>query len=313
MATKNSKIVVISGITASGKSKLALELAKNINGSIVNADSIQIYKGLPILSAQPDENDKLEVEHKLYGILEPEESNSVFRWLELVKESVEDILKKNKVPIIVGGSGMYISRLINGIREMPDTDEKLRNELNQLYDEIGWDDFFKMTENVDKESTLKLKKNDKHRLIKIYEVFKSSGKKLSDWEKLPNNTIFNPNNIMHINLSPDRKILYERCEERFKKINKNTIDEVKHFINNYDIFDGKKYPILNTIGLLEIKNYLENKIDFDKMIFEVIKKTKNYAKQQYTWFNNQFKNLDFLIKEIPNKTIINNLVRSIIK
>lgn len=310
---KNSNIVVISGPTASGKSFLALELAKIINGIVVNADAMQIYKGLPILSAQPTEEEKNIVSHELYGIFEPTESNSVFRWLELVKDTIKNVIKNGQIPIIVGGSGMYISRLINGIRDLPDTDENLRNELNTLYEEIGWDEFYKIVKNIDKESLINIKTNDKHRLIKIYEVYKISGKKLSDWEKLPNNSIFNQDDFFHINLSPNRDILYDRCKKRFDIMMKNAVDEVKNFTEHYNVFNGKKYPILSTIGLLEIKNYIDKKIDLDEAVNEAVKKTRNYAKRQYTWFRNQFKSLDFLINEIPNNVNINHIVESILK
>ncbi len=313
MGIKNNNIIVISGPTASGKSYLALELAKKINGTVINADAMQIYKGLPILSAQPSVEEKSMVEHKLYGVFDPIESNSVFKWLKLVKNIIDKTVKNNKIPIVVGGSGMYISRLINGIRELPDTDENLRIKLNELYNDIGWDEFYKIVENIDKESLINLKKNDKHRLIKIYEIYKTSGKKLSEWEKLPNSNIFDINDFIHINLFPDRDILYDRCEKRFNIMMKSAVDEVEVFISKYDIFNGKKYPILNTIGLLEIKDYIDNKISFDEVVNRAVKKTRNYAKRQYTWFKNQFKFLDFLINEIPNCDNINYIIGGILK
>ncbi len=313
MSIKNNNIIVISGPTASGKSFLALELVKKINGVVINADAMQIYKGLPILSAQPSNEEKNIIEHKLYGIFEPTESNSVFRWLELIKTTIDKTIKNNKIPIVVGGSGMYISRLINGIRELPDTDENLRKELNELYDKIGWDEFYKIVKDIDEESLINLKQNDKHRLIKIYEIYKTSGQKLSSWEKLPNNAIFDKNKFIHINLFPDRDILYDRCEKRFKIMMENAVNEVKNFILNYNVFNGEKYSILNTIGLLEIKDYIDNKISFNETIDIAVKKTRNYAKRQYTWFKNQFKSLDFLINEIPNNSNINYIIGGILK
>lgn len=308
-----NKIIVISGPTASGKSYLAIELAKKINGIILNADSMQVYTDLPILSAQPSKNDLEKIEHRLYSYLTPYESNSVYIWLEMIKKNVEEIIINKKIPIIVGGTGMYISRLINGIKELPNVNINLRNKLNKLYEDIGWDKFYKIVENIDKESILKLKKNDKQRLIRIYEIFETSGTKLSTLENMPNNILFKREDIIHINLLPNRDILYERCEIRFANMLQEAIDEVKNFILKYsDIFNIKN-SILNTIGLIEIKNYLENKISYEEMFYLSVKKTKNYAKRQYTWFKNQFKNLDFLIKEIPNKENINLLINFIIK
>ena len=312
---KNKKIIVISGPTASGKSGLALQLAKKINGVILNADSMQIYKGLPILSAQPSSNDLQEVEHRLYNLLEPHESNSVFKWLELIKQNADDILNKQQVPIIVGGTGMYISRFIDGIKEMPDSDENLRNELNSLYDKIGWSEFYKMVQEVDEESLINIKKNDKHKLIRIYEIYKVSGKKLSYFESLPNKTLYDRNDIFHINIMPSRDEVYNSCNLRFKIMLEelNVVEEVKKFIkNNKDIFNTSS-SMLHTIGLLEICDYLNGKIDYQRMYELSVKNTRNYAKRQFTWFRNQFKTLDILLNSIINKKNINDVLTKIVK
>ena len=311
----NKKIIVISGPTASGKSGLAIHLAKKINGVILNADSMQIYKGLPILSAQPDYNDLQEVEHRLYNLLEPYESNSVFKWLELAKLNVDDILNKNQVPIIVGGTGMYISRFIDGIKEMPDSNIELRNELNALYDKIGWDEFYKLVQQVDEKSLINIKKNDKHKLIRIYEIYKISGKKLSYFEGLPNKTLYDRNNIFHINIIPEREETYNSCNLRFKIMLEElgVLDEVEQFIkHNTNIFNTSS-SMLHTIGLLEIWDYLNGKIDYQRMFELSVKNTRNYAKRQFTWFRNQFKTLDILLNSIINKKNINDVLTRIVK
>lgn len=306
----NKKIVVISGPTASGKSSLALHLAKKINGVILNADSMQIYKGLPILSAQPDYNDLQEVEHRLYNLLEPYESNSVFKWLELIKQNTDNILNNGQTPIIVGGTGMYISRFIDGIKEMPDSNMELRNKLNALYDKIGWNEFYEMVQQVDSESLFNIKKNDKHKLIKIYEIYKISGKKLSYFESLPNKTLYNKNNIFHINIMPPREDVYNSCNLRFKIMLEklNVIEEVKNFIkNNSDVFNINS-SIIHTIGLLEIWDYLCDKIDYERMFELSVKNTRNYAKRQFTWFKNQFKNVDCMVDCIIDKKCVDDIV-----
>ena len=139
-----NKIFIISGATASGKTFLAIKVAQKYNAVILNADSMQIYKGLPILSAQPNQQELQQCEHRLYGILNIDESNSVSNWLNMIKKESDDILRQNKNIVIVGGTGMYITRLIDGLTELPSTDENLRNELNNLYFQIGWDEFYKM-------------------------------------------------------------------------------------------------------------------------------------------------------------------------
>lgn len=309
-----NKIIVISGPTASGKSSLAIKVAEKLNGVILNADSMQIYEGLPILSAQPSKEDLSKIEHRLYNYMEPNESNSVFKWLELIKNNVDDILSKNKTPIIVGGTGMYISRFIYGIKHMPDSDTNIRNELNELYDNIGWDEFYNIVKNIDESSVNKLKKNDKHKLIKIYEIYKISGKKLSYFDNLPNECLYNIKDILHINIMPDRDLIYNSCNLRFKIMLEelNVIDEVKDFIKyNENIFDTNS-SVLHTIGLTEINDYLNNKLTYEEMYDLATKNTRNYAKRQLTWFRNQFKNLDILINKLINKDNIDCIINKIV-
>ena len=297
----DKKIIVISGTTASGKSSLAIDVAKKINGVIINADSMQIYEGLPILSAQPTEEDKKVVEHELYSVLKPYESNTVYKWLELVKNVIDNT---DKIPIVVGGTGMYISRLIDGIKFLPESNKEIRDYANNLYDELGWDDFYKIIEEIDKDSAINIKKNDKHRAVKIYEVYKISGKKLSYFESLPNEKLYN--NIYHININLNRDLLYKRCEERFRIMLINAIDEVKNFIMFNEVKD--EYSITKTIGFKEIRDYIEKKITYNDMFCLSVKATKNYAKRQYTWFKNQFKYKDLVIEDLSDfKDVVNKI------
>lgn len=300
-----NKVFVISGPTASGKTFFAIQLAKKYNAVILNADSMQIYKNLPILSAQPDTEELCQAEHRLYNILEINQSNSVFNWLELIVKESKDIFTNEKNIVIIGGTGMYISRLLNGMIDLPNTDQNLRNELNKKYEEVGYEKFYKLVNELDEESVKKIQKNDKQRLIRIYEIYQLSGKKLSVLEKTNNNKIFKDGQIFHINLFPDREILYERCERRFNLMIKDdlVINEVSDFIiKNKNYLDSNiKYSVFNTIGFYEIKDFLENKISREEMVRLTVKSTKNYAKRQFTWFRNQFKNVDYLIDCIPNK------------
>lgn len=306
-----NKIIVISGVTASGKSDLAISLTQKFMGTVINADSMQIYKGLPILSAQPSKNDLLLAEHKLYDFLSPYNSNSVFEWITLVRDEIKKAFLSDRIPIVVGGTGMYITRLINGIRDAPSTDENLRAELSKLYDEIGWNGFLELVIKVDPEAVQKIKKNDKQRLIRTYEIYKISGKKASELENEENTSFFERNNIFHINILPERDVIYNRCEERFRKILDDAIEEVKIFMKNYpDILDGY-HSIKNTIGLVQINKYLNNETNYKEMFESSVRETRHYAKRQYTWFRNQFKYVDFLFDKVPNMMNINNLLKKI--
>jgi tRNA dimethylallyltransferase len=309
------KIIVISGVTASGKSGLALHLAKKINGVIINADSMQIYKGLPILSAQPTLQEQKEIPHLLYSYLEPSQNCSVGIWLELVQKAINKILANNKTPIVVGGTGMYISKLIEGILEMPDISKETREKTTELYNQIRYKEFYKLISDIDKESVLKLNPNDKHRLMRIYEIYKETGKKLSDIKKQPNQIFYLRKQFFHINLNPPRDLLYKKCNKRFgEMVEEGGLEEVKKFIKNYPeiIKNPQNFSIFKTIGLREIIQYINGEIVWEKMIEISTKITRNYAKRQYTWFRNQLKDKDLIIDEMLNKGNVGSFVEKIL-
>lgn len=307
------KILIISGPTASGKSGLGLYLAKEVDGVIINADSMQIYKGLPILSAQPTEEEQKEIEHLLYSHFEPTENCSVGIWLELIQKAIEGVFTKNKTPIVVGGTGMYVDKLINGLLPIPDISSEVRKKATDLFNKIGYEKFYEKTKKIDEESVLKLNKNDKQRLIRIYEVYEGTGKKLSEWQKLPNEKIYEKEQLFHINLRPPRDLLYEKCNNRFEKmLDKGGFEEVENFIKKYPgiACNLQNYPIGKTIGLLEVIQYFNDEIDKEELVRHATKKTRNYAKRQYTWYKNQFKEEDMMI---INEMLTKNNVQTFVK
>lgn len=288
-----AKILVISGPTASGKSQLAFDLAQKKEIVIINADSLQIYEGLPILSAQPNENEKKQVDHLLYSLLKPHESSSVASWLKLVKSSVDDVLQKNKLPVIVGGSGMYISKLIEGISEIPETEAAFRIEAQELFDNVSKEDFILELIKLGEEKS-RIEKLDKHRLLRSYEVIKQTKKSIFDWQNHPLQKLFTDEDFLHVNLNPSREILYQNCNSRFEiMLEKGAIAEVENLID-CGIADDKQ--ITKTLGFYEISDFLNNRITKEEAIISATQKTRNYAKRQLTWFRNQ----------LPNKFIFEN-------
>jgi len=265
--------LIISGPTASGKSALALELAKITKSLIINADSLQIYQGLPILSAQPSEAEKNIAPHFLYSHFTPEKSSSVADWLKLVEPIIKKAQSENKLAIIVGGSGMYISKLVEGISEMPEISESIKKEAHELFDKIGIEKF--------REKFGENKLIDKQRLIRAAEVLLQTGKTIFDWQKTAKKTPV-LENFLHINLNPDREKLYQNCNLRFVKMIENGgLEEVKNLDANDD------WAISKTLGYREIKSFLNGEISHQKMIEISTQKTRNYAKRQLTWFRNQ--------------------------
>ncbi len=290
-----NKILIISGPTASGKSQLAFNLSEFHDIAIINADSLQIYEGLPILSSQPSQLEQKKVKHFLYSILKPQESSSVAMWLKLVKSSVEQCRKENKLPVIVGGSGMYISKLVEGISEIPPIDESIRIEASELFEGINREDFIEELVKLgeEKERALKL---DKHRLIRSYEVLKQTKKSIFYWQSQPITKIFDEKDFLHININPNRETLYQNCNSRFEKmLELGAIQEVDELLKQ-EILDDKQ--ITKTLGFYEISDFLNNRITKEESVVIATQKTRNYAKRQLTWFRNQ----------LPNKAVCEDVV-----
>ena len=301
----NKKIVIISGATASGKTKYSIDFAKKNNGVIINSDSMQIYQGLPKLSAQPSQEERQDIEHILFSYLNPHDNCNVGLWLKLVQEKIQYCFENNKTPIIVGGTGMYISKLMDGISQIPEIPIEIREEVTNLYDAIGYNEFLNMAIKIDEEYVKKLNPNDKQRLMRVVEVYKVTGKSIRYFQD-KSNTIFYPKDMFfHININLPRDILYERCLLRFKKMveEENVLEEIETFTKNYPdiIAHPDNYSVTKTIGLTEGIKYLNNAIGLQEFIDNSVKTTRNYAKRQCTWFNNQFKSFDLSIQEVPNK------------
>jgi tRNA dimethylallyltransferase len=302
MLKPKSTIIVISGATASGKSGVAMQIATIYNGAIINADSLQIYRDLPILSAQPTPENFKEVEHFLYGILDSSQKISVGIWLKMVAEIVEKIQQENKIPIIVGGNGMYISKLIDGINEIPEIDEKFRLQAQNLYAEIGHEKF--------QENFGNAKIIDKQKLLRACEVFLQTGKKIEFFQQQPRKKLLENYQFIHLNLNPARQEIYKNCDERFAKmLQNNVLKEVENYLKNNNDLNS---PIINTLGFKEIVDFFDKKISFTEMQKLASQKTRNYAKRQLTWFRHQFDEILFcenqqkILEHIKNIDLFNH-------
>lgn len=278
-----SKIFIISGATSTGKSEIANELTQQLQGkiAIINADSLQIYEGLPILSAQPTFEEQKLAPHFLYSYLKPYEKSSVALWLNLVKPIIENLWRKNITPIIVGGTGMYLSKLVAGISKIPAISNEIKQEAQKFYDENGAEVLRQKLIDFGEKEIL-----DKQRLTRAFEVFLQTKKTLSWWQNQPKEKIFENANFIHANLEINREKLYENCNLRFEKMLKNgAINEVKNLRKTLD--KNQNYSITKTLGYEEICDYLDKKISEKTMVEIATKKTRNYAKRQLTWFRTQ--------------------------
>jgi tRNA dimethylallyltransferase len=282
--------VVIAGPTASGKSDLAVKCVRHlreaygVESEIINADSVQLYNELKILTAYPSDEQLKSAPHRLYGILSPYENSSVAAWLDLAEKEIDRLRDENKTAIICGGTGFYISALLNGISNIPKVPQDFRNEVAQKFQQIGRDEFFNLLAALDPEICETLSKNDTQRILRAYEVAAYSGKPLSNWRKEEGKPGRQASSIV---LLPPREKLNERCSARIEKMAKaGVVDEIKDFVKKYPNYDG---PLRSVLGYREIVSFLNNEISLAESLRLTLIKTRQYAKRQSTWFRNQMK------------------------
>ena len=279
-----SKIILISGPTASGKSKFAISLAKSINGEIINADSMQVFKELKILTARPNLKDTNKIKHHLYGYKSVKENYSVGDWLKDSKIKIFNIKKKNKVPILVGGTGLYFKALIDGIVKIPNVPISIRNKIRQKHIKIGQNKFYSELVKIDPISKNMINKNDSQRTIRAFEVKKFTKKSLFDWYK-STSPDFKKNEFVKLYIDYPRTELLKQISKRTDAmIKEGAILEADRF-NKLKI--SKDLSSSKVIGLTEIKDYLNKKISLNDLKEQISIKTRQYAKRQSTWSRGQ--------------------------
>ena len=279
-----SKIILISGPTASGKSKFAIQLAKKINGEIINADSMQIFKELKILTARPKPNDIKIVRHHLYGFKSAKENYSTGNWLKDAKLKIKNIKKKNKIPIVVGGTGLYFKSLVDGIVKIPEIPVNVRNRIRKKQMKIGQSKFYSELIKLDPLCKKKINKNDTQRSIRAYEVIKFTNKSLFSWYS-ETQSDFTKESFIKLYIDYPRDKLLENISLRTNEMLRHgAINEAKRF---YKLKIKKDLSSSKVIGLSEIKDYLDKEIDLSELKEKISIKTRQYAKRQSTWARGQ--------------------------
>ena len=282
-------ILIIFGPTASGKSYIANKAASKTNAAIINSDSLQIYKDLHILTDRPSEQIISRYDHRLYGILSGNNNCTAALWLDKAIEEINLCFKENILPIIVGGTGLYIKVLIEGISRIPFIKREIKEEVDSLLNRKGIT--FLYNEIKKKYNETKINFNDKQRIVRSYSLLKQTNKVLEEWQ-VENHNLLNDVNFKILNTDNDRSILYQRAEKRTEKMfNEGVIDEVNNLLEkNYD----PDSSLMKAIGVREIRDYLENLIDIDTCKNRMKKSTRNYIKRQQTWIkgNNITSNIE---------------------
>ncbi|MDC3033906.1 tRNA (adenosine(37)-N6)-dimethylallyltransferase MiaA [Candidatus Pelagibacter sp.] len=298
-----SKIILISGPTASGKSIFAIKLAKKINGEIINADSMQVYKQLKIISARPNPKKYQKISHHLYGFHDAKKNFSTGNWLKLVSKKIHEIKKRKKTPILVGGTGLYFKALTDGLVKIPNIPVRIRNQIRDLQSKIGQDKFYKKLLKLDPVSKNKINLTDSHRSIRAYEVKYYTHKSIHKWYKNTKSN-FQKSDFYKIYIDFPRTELIERINLRSKEMFKNgAIKEVKNFIK---LKVKKDKSVNKAIGINEIRQHLNNEKELEEIIENISIKTRQYAKRQRTWARG---NMNTWLKIKPNE--LNNFLKKI--
>ena len=275
-----SKIILISGPTASGKSSFAIKFAKKINGEIINADSMQVYKELKILSARPSPKNYQKIRHHLYGFHTAKKNFSTGDWLKLSVKKIKEIRNRKKIPIFVGGTGLYFKALTDGLVNIPNIPIRSRNKIRTLHKTLGQKKFYKKLLQIDPESKHKINLTDAQRSIRAYEVKLFTKKSFYQWFK-NTKSYFNEGDFYKIYIDYPRQDLIKQIEERVEQMFKHgAISEVKRFIK---LKVRKDNSVNKAIGIHEINQLLQDHKDLNDVKEKISIKTRQYAKRQSTW------------------------------
>ena len=300
----HKKLVLLAGPTASGKSNLAIKLATTLNGEIINADSMQIFKEFNILSSRPNSIQTKKIKHHLYGVISVKKHFSAGDWLKQARKKINICLKKNKVPIIVGGTGLYFNTITKGISKIPNIDFKTRNKVRNLYKKIGSKKFFDQLLKLDPKIKGKILPTDSQRVQRAFEVKLKTKKSLFDWFNDTKSDFLDfeiKKIFIDIPREPLLKKISLRTEQMFKK---NCINEVRRF-NKLKV--KKTLSANKLIGINEINDFLSNSISLEHCKELINIKTRQYAKRQNTWSRGHMKNWN----KLYSKNLSNLLKKSL--
>ncbi len=279
-----NKLVIITGPTAVGKSELSIELAKRLNGEIISADSIQVYKGLDIGSAKITEEETQGIKHHLIDVLSPKEDFNIYIFKEMANKAIEEIVKKDKIPIIVGGTGFYIQSVIYDIDFKKEDNSAIRNELEKVSDKKGSEYLHNMLREIDEESAEKIHPHNTKRVIRAIEYYKLNNRPISEHndEERAKDPVYDAKYFV---LTDDREKLYDKINSRVDKmVDSGLVNEVKGLMK---LGLDSSYNSMQGIGYKEISEYLNGKTTLDEAIDNIKKNTRHFAKRQLTWFRRE--------------------------
>jgi tRNA dimethylallyltransferase len=279
------EIVIVAGPTASGKSALALAVAEEFAGTIINADSQQVYRDLAVLTARPSTDDMARVPHRLYGVIDAAENCSVGHWLALAEAEIDAARSAGRLPILVGGTGLYLEALLNGLADVPPIPASAREEAKALYAQLGGAAFRERLAALDPVAAAKLAAADAQRLTRAYEVVRATGKPLSAWHEQQEPT--RDLRAAAVVLMPEREALYRACDARvLRMMDEGAEAEVRAL--RARLLPASR-PAMKAVGVRELKAWLEGTANRDEAVAAMQQATRQYVKRQYTWFRRRLR------------------------
>ncbi len=306
MTTKSPQtVLVLLGPTASGKSALAVEIAREVNGVVINCDSMQVYQDLHIITARPDKGEMGDIPHKLYGVVPGSVRCNAAYWTDLAIPEIKQAFDQGQQPILVGGTGFYIKALQEGLSPVPDIPENIRQQGIQMLKEKGNQAFFDALKEQDPKVVEQLDVGDSQRLLRAWEVITHTGKSLYDWQQKHQPKAPTGWHYKIIALMPEREKVYAKVNERFEAMMENgALEEVEKLrAKNLDA----SLPVMKAHGVPELIRSLEGEISFAQAIEKAQQNTRNYVKRQYTWLRHQLEP-DLILKDnVMNSTLLSFL------
>ena len=294
---QEKKVILLAGPTASGKSKLALQLAKNLNGEIINADSMQVYNEIIILTSRPTLQDTNIVRHHLYGFNSVKQKFSTGHWLKMAINKIKEQWNRNRIPIIVGGTGLYFKALTEGLVKIPDIPTDLRTEIRELHKKIGQEKFYNKLIKLDPLAKKFLLPTDNQRTMRAYEVKKMTSKSLFVFTK-KTKSIFDNKIFKKFFINTPRKSLHQKIDERVDNMfEEDVVREVRNFLK---MKVDKELSSNKIIGIKEIKDYIDGKITLIKTKELIKLKTRQYAKRQFTWSRGHMRSWEMIYSPNSN-------------
>lgn len=290
---ESGPVVIIAGPTASGKSALAADAAAEFGGAVVNADSMQVYRGLEVLTAAPGPAERGKAPHRLFGVLEPDDVCSAGRWLGLARDEIADLRAAGLVPFVTGGTGLYLKVLRDGLAEIPEVPETLRAEVAAHYDAVGGMAFLGELEAVDPGSAARLPPADRQRLVRAMSVWRATGRSLSEWQRRAPAAPGVPGRYATVLLDPPREALYATIDRRFETmVAAGALAEVRALAGR---IEDDRPPAARAVGVPELRGHLTGGLALDEAVEAAKRATRQLAKRQSTWFRHQI-DADFRIE-----------------